>query len=297
MQELAWPDTVEPFFEQQFNRLKKRYLEQSLFLTGSLADKDALIDRLDEDYHPDWECNFGPNGVMLGWLHPALEVLEGGGVVFSVDMEKGDLIGKLTTDTEEGEFAEDKQVALIHGNQMSFSVLEFSQAKLVAALAGKELLPDKKFSSTFTAEMHHYYDDIPSPVYTVERKLRFVRMWRLEEDPELVEQQLTAKPITLSSEITTQLYWDARIGTTSNKTFLMSSLIFVPPPEISTTDFYSQIEQEAEDCLEQLAKYICSLWNAELATLSFWQSELGFRISKDEITGNPWIITTEPKQP
>lgn len=295
MQELSWADNEEPFFEQQFNRLKKRYLEQSLFLVGSSTEKINLLEKLPEKYYPEWECEYGPNGIMLGWLHPALSALEGG-VVFSVDPEKGDFTGKLTTDIDDLAFEETKKLARQTGSQNGFSVVDFSQAKLIAAIAGEDFLPDKKTSTTFSAELYHYFNDIPSPIFTADRKLLFVRMWQIDEDPQQIDEQLQEKPVTLISKNLTKLYWDARIGSTNNKTFLMSSLIFSPPPEISTNEFFSQIEQEAEDCLQQLAEYIRSLWKAELATIFFWQTELGFRMSDQEITGNPWIITSKPKE-
>jgi hypothetical protein len=88
-------------------------------------------------------------------------------------------------------------------------------------------------------------------------------MWRIEETPQQAREILESKPLILLSRNNPQIYWDARYGPETKKTFVMSSLIFIPQSEISTNEYFDLIKQDKESCLEQLANHIQSIFHAD----------------------------------
>lgn len=291
MQELRWPPFgPASFFTQRQHQLRQQWLEDSLFVGGSKSDCNILEKTLSEDDCPNWSCSYGPNGVLLGWLHPALEASESGHITFRYYGKEDKFEGIPRIDLQLNIFQERiKRIRDICAKN-SLAEIPFQQARLIGAAAGEDLLPTPVDEGEFhSAELFHYYEDVPSPVYLQDRRFLFVRMWYVPVTPPEVRNALETNPINLAGD--TSIYWDAKLGRRTKKTFLLSTLMFFVPPGISANEYFESIIEERDTSLKKLAEYIYSLWcDAELSTEFFWRTEVGFQIDDKGFSGNPWVI-------
>jgi hypothetical protein len=276
MQELVWPSfDPEPYFTQQRLQIRQKGLGKSLFLAGNKPDCDAFKNRLSKKEWPNWSCPYGPNGVLLGWLHPALEA------------EKiRDSIHK---------YKEDEYDALIHriesiSSKTSLTKVPDKQAVFIAAAAGEELLPTPKESRGIgSAELVHCYGDVPSPVYLKNREFMFIQMWRIPKFPSVARKTISSNPLTLNDDVS--IFMDVKRGYKTKETFLLSSLIFPCPANISSDEYFDAIKDKRDTYFNKIAEYIQSFWaKAELATEFFWRTELGFQIDDSGFRDNPWVM-------
>ena len=290
MQEINW-HTIgeEPFIYQMEREFRRNYLRQSLFIAGSFAECDALTENLSDEDHPDWYCDYGPNGILMGWFHPALEAIENGQMSFHTDPHDEKYKGELTVEINEGDFQNLVQRVRHQTQGGTFSEIDFEQAKLISAAANDDLLPDRTTEEARSADLFLNFEYLPSPVYMGKRKFIFVRMWQIPSSPSEARSLIDDKKITLKNQ-QAKIYWDARRGYKTNSTFVRSSLSFEVPLEQSADEYFEDIKPIRQECLDELANHIQSLWrDAKLATEFFWREEVGFKIDDKGFRGTPWV--------
>ena len=291
MQKLGWP-AFGPvsFFTQGQHKLRQQWLEQSLFISGNNSDWAVIEQSLPEDDRPNWSCPYGPSGILLCWAHPALEADKSGNISFRYSGKENKFEGIPQLELELTTFQERIQRISALCAETFLSQVPFRQAQFIAAAAGDDLLPTPKEDGEFrSGELVHYYEDVPSPVYLQDRRFLFVRMWQVPALPAEVKNILKANTINLGGNIHTS--WDAKLGRRTKKTFILSTLMFLLPTDISADEYFEAIGDKRDLCLERLAEHVHSLWdNAELSTEFFWRTEVGFQIDDKGFRGNPWVI-------
>lgn len=276
MQSLTLPKLNEnSFLKQQESKIQRELLSNSLFLAGTSGICNSFKKRLSIKDKPNWSCPYGPNGILLGWLHP-----------------------KLTTDYSNQEIDKQKEqkhknlVNKIKEKYIKTSLLEVpsEQAIFIAAAAGEELSPKSKESVTFdSADLFHNFHDIPSPVCLLDRDFTLVQMWDTRQTLDSIRTTLIQNPLELDKGVA--LFWDAKFGRKTQKPFLLTSLTFSCPPYTSVADYFASNQPKVNFYLRKVHEYVNSHWNSvELSTVFFWRTEVGFQITDQVFRGNPWVI-------
>lgn len=288
MQQIENPINEPDFIEALFKRLTKGWLNQSLFYFLKQNEYNNLLVSLPNDEQPNHtiDCGFG---LLVCWLHPFYGKVEGLSVKFN------NAIGKYEAFSKEN-LGQDYFSDFIKKIQKSiepFGLIPTSTEKaiLLAQFADNPLLKDSSYQEYRSAQLFHNFAEIPSPIYLYERKLTFVRMWEIPVSPEEAYKSIDNNHFNTDDKI--NIFWQAKRGPKTKKTFLMSSLTFLCPPDISCDKYFMSTESKREDYLKKIADYIYSIWeHAKLATVYFWSEEVGFTIDENNFKGNPWIIFT-----
>ena len=265
----------------QEEKAKQVWLKNSLFLVGSKSDIDAFTAELSEDEQPDWECEYGPSGLLVAWFHPIVDLIENREISFKIDFAQNLYEPILPEGFNSQIFESLLQKIREKILARTLSEVSFEKACLISSIAGKNLVVEFLEREYDSAEIYFYYEDIPSPVYMGKRSFTFVRMWLIPDDPTKARENLRNAPLELDQG--GKVYFDPGIVRESGKTYLMSSLSYECPSDNSTNEYFETIKQTKEDHLGIIALHIKSLWlEAELATFYFWEHELGFRIERFE---------------
>lgn len=295
MQQLHGPIYLESYFTFEQRKLRQQWLEKSLFAVGSREYCETLISNFSEQYKPDWYCLYGLDGYLLGWFHPIVEILDEGYLTFQYNpsTDTNDLL--LPEDLPINEFEKVIQKVRTEISDSSLTEIDFQKANLISAVAGKDLLPNCKEFEFRTAELYHCYEEVPSPVYLNKRLFLFVRMWQVPASPSEARESLSIKTVSLPIEV--DVHWDAIRGSKTKETFILCSLIFTCPPNLSADEYFYSIELKRDEYLGILAQHISSLWSeAILATVHFWRTEIGFQIDDNTFEGNPWVKFLNEKE-
>jgi hypothetical protein len=290
IQELDWPIKEPPYHEFILQSHRQEWLNKSLFTAVSKADYPTLLEPLHEEEHPTWLSDYGPGGLLVGWLHPSyLHERYEGDIVIRYDQDQDRHQVFVPHDLEEAEFTNLLDKLKENLGHQNLIPLSSETAILVAAASGDPLLPEIGFIEVGSAQLFHDFEDVPSPVYLNKRRLIFVRMWKIPTSPQEAIEILSAHPLDLGNEA--QIYWDAKRGPISKQTFLMSSLIFLCPADMSCDNFFESIEVKRQKLLAEIAQHIHASWSeAELCTVEFWRTEVGFKIDDNKFEGNPWVM-------
>lgn len=289
MQELRWPTSGSDFFQESIRKARERFLQQSLFLAASESNYEHWMPQLSAENRPDWQCSYGPNGVLIGWLHPALDPDELSHLVLRYDAKQDQYEVHWRGEEAIPDFESKINSLRNELQEKGFISKSAEQAKHIAAADGVDLLSIVEERIIYSAELVHYFDDIPSPIYLRARNFLYVQMWRIPVPPEEAHPLLNGTIWNLQESI--KLYWEVKRGRESGDTFVMTSLIFACPFDSSALAFFDDIEPIRNDSLGKVALGLKALWpTIELATEFFWRTEVGFKIDDKQFQGNPWII-------
>jgi hypothetical protein len=289
-----------PYNEVINKKLRMEWLSQSLFILVKQADYENLLSELSENDQPTWATDYGLGCLLVGWLHPMYFHEMNGNISIQYNKDKGMYEAFVHEDIGEHEFNNTKVKIQKIVQSLGFSFISSDKAILISAFADDPLLQEVHYLEYGPAELFHDFYEIPSPVYLKERKIIFIRMWEIDEVPQKAREIIFQHPLEIDE--TSTLYWDARKGPKTNKTFLMSSLVIKCPPDFSCDNFFQIIDEQLNGYLDKIAKHIVAIWkDAKLSTVYFWNIEIGFKITDDVFEGNPWVIfannkTTEAAQ-
>jgi hypothetical protein len=294
MEQLETPIDELPYDEVINKKLRLEWLNQSLFILISRTDYEDLLNSLSEEDQPSWVSDYGLGGFLVGWLHPLYLYEMEGGIGIRYNNEKGKYEAVTKEDLKEQEFNDRKLKLQKIIDSRNLSQINSKKAILIAAAADDPLIQEVHHIGFDSANLFHYFSDIPSPVFLQERSLTFVRMWEISVSPQQARETISKYPIELDKSV--EAHWDAKKGPKTNKTFLMSSLTFSCPPDMTCDKFFQITESKRDKCLDQLADHIRSIWSeAQLSTVYFWSTEVGFRITEDGFEGNPWVAFINEK--
>lgn len=268
-----------------------------MFTEISKADYPSFLGSILEEEHPTWLSDYGSESLLVGWLHPLyrFEKTEGR-ISIRYNQDRSRYEGLFHHNLEETEFLVLRDKIKAHLDRLSLPYLTSETAILIAAASGDHLLPETNLIEFDSPQLFHNFEDIPSPIYLNERRLTFVRMWKIPVQPQEARGILSANPIDLADEV--QTCWNVKRGPKTKETFLMSSLVFSCPGDASCNDFFNSIEKKRDELLEEIARHIQTMWQgAELSTVEFWRTEVGFKIEADKFEGSPWVMFLGEKKP
>jgi Restriction endonuclease len=283
MLRISYPISNESdYFHQLQEDLKIRSLECSLYLIGTIKTCDEFLESLEPDRKPNLNLPYGIGGKMLAWIHP--KILSDSGAIQRNNGEHEYIV--------DDEILNFQSTIIIVNNQFeefSITKISFAKARHIAAVEGYELLPEVKYRSMDSADLVHYFSDLSSPANLEDRDATFVWMWDVQASPSEVLHILGNE--TISFPFHTNLFWDVKRGSSTNKTFLMTSLTFSIPVHISTDDFLKQHKEILEQGAETLTNRIKSLWtDATCSTKYFWSKEVGFTFNEEGIFDHPFVM-------
>ena len=286
MQQIESPTDDPYFIDILFKNLNKDWLYQSLFTLAKQNEYDNLLASLSDDEHPNYiiDCGFG---LLVCWVHPFYGKFEGLKITHNNETEKYEA-------SSEEDFGQDQfpdYIIKIKNKLESFGLIPTSPDKaiLLAQIADSPLLRDSSYQEYRSAKLFHYFDEIPSPIYHLKCKLIFVRMWEVPVSPQEARDAISNNPFNFNESI--NIFWQAKSGPKTEKTFLMSSLIFNCPPDISCDKYFKLIGNIRDEQLNCISNYVYSIWkDAKLSTVYFWSVEVGFKIGDGIFEGNPFIV-------
>jgi hypothetical protein len=268
MLQLTYPRSNElNYLYHAHQDLKIRSLESSLYLVATTDVCNEFLNSLEPQQHPNLELSYGIGGKMLAWIHPK---------ILSESAAIEPIPGKYEYFEDDEIIAFKSSILTISEKSRNYSLkkISFSQARHIAAIEDYELLPEIKYTTMRSADLFHYFDEVSSPSNLREREATFVWMWNIEASlPQVSE--FIKNPVSIPCDA--DLFLDVKLGFSTKKTFLLSSLTFSIPVSLSTDDFLVEQKENLEKGFETLRHWIESTWkNSACSTKYFWNKEVGF---------------------
>lgn len=204
MIEINWPtDENRLFIYQQLQETREEWLRSSIFLTTSIDNLHKLKQSFVDYGSPIWECDYGPSGKLIAILHPCLRD-EHHVLTFGYDQETG--THKWIPDEISTKFLED--VIRIRNKLAAQKLMEITweRAIHIAAAAGEDLLQKPTYDQYRSAELVHFYEELPSPSNLLGRRIIFVSMWEISGTPHEAREILVNNQPKFSHDL--ELYWE-----------------------------------------------------------------------------------------
>jgi len=264
----AGPHTVG--INEMLRQVKERFLRESLFLGGTDDQCDAFIAGLPPNDLPSWQCEYGPGGRMLAWIHPYADDERRPSITFDGEPQP-------TPEAIRREEDFRKAAARVRAAASTSKLKEINCADAirVSDIAGESLLPPIVENEEFTsARLVHYLDELPSPANLAGRSCVFVQMWSVNDAVRQSQEKLD--DIQIPNGTPGKFYFDAKRAPRFGTCFVMSSVSFTPDPTSSTVGFLEANSGCLQQALDAIRAEITRVWpGARLATREFWRNEIG----------------------
>lgn len=271
--ELSSPASTEN--DIQTTLLKETHLSKlndSLFFILTKEQFNQLNQILEEDSFPNWDCNYGFDGHIVGWLHP---YITSDSILLPFKIIDDTLIFN-EDESESNEFnAFIKKIENTLTNH-SFQICSTQKAINLSKDTSSPLFIEPKFQRYETAEIFHYFDDIPSPIFLEERYFVFICIWKiplLKYDSDIIE-LINHKEINSTHELQIDFSFD--MSSDESRKFGRLDIKYRVPQSISADNFIDEVISEIisiRDSVEISLKLFYP--DCELSTEKFWNDEIG----------------------
>lgn len=282
MYDIKWPYVVgSQMFTEMIEAAEREAVRQSLFI----AVPDSKLLSQFQKLNPHWEVRLGESFV-LGWLHPYLRQAKtgrAGGVTTQ---------GEKHIPTHPDEEAFVIEIDNIRDLLKKYSLEEFDAERAIhlAAAAATPLVNKKIYDVAPAIQLREYFEEIPSPIYLLDRTMSYIQMWELE-DESLADTEV--KLDALESEFTDgfSLRVDVKKGWVTGRLFAMVRVCAKNVGPESATEHASRLIDFVTDMQPTLLELIQSTWkDAVLATKRFWRDEVGMAFKDGRVIGKPWMM-------
>lgn len=247
-------------------------LNESLFFILSKEQFSQLNQILEEDSLPNWDCEFGFDGHVVGWLHPY--ITNDSNLLLFKMVEDTFVLNEDESDNNEFKsFIKEIENTLINH---SFQICSTPKAINLSELTTSPLFVEPKFHKFETAEIFHYFDDIPSPIFLEERFFVFICIWNIPSfkyDSEIIE-FINHKEFISTHELKIAFSFD--ISSDEIRKFGRLDIKYKVPQNISADNFIIEVITEIISIRESVEIILKTIYpDCELSTEKFWNDEIG----------------------
>ncbi|QPV86625.1 restriction endonuclease [Klebsiella quasipneumoniae] len=288
MYELLWPYvTGSNHLVDVYEHSEREAVNQSLFAAVNDEQLELILQALVPQ--PDWFESLGGETV-LGWLHPFLchnkkEQQR------SIKVEDGKYI---PYHPEAERFFVEAENIRHQLKIMGIDEFEPARAIHLAAALARPLVYTKSFDRAPAAQILEYYDNIPSPIYLLDRNMTYLQMWEsFDESVFEVDIDIRALEAQLPDGLTLKL--DVKMGRRTERLFAMVMLIAKSIGPESATHHANRLMNLVSYMTPTLKEIVESIWpGAVLATKRFWRDEVGMFFEGGKFIGRPWVMMMPP---
>ena len=265
---------IQPSFVREISMQKDRErLSESLFVLVSDEEFQQLAKKTLYSYN--WHSNYGIQGKIVGWLNPIL--LEENS--YPISLKDGKPKDEQILEKEKY-FLKSKPTIIEFIKEKGFKTINPDNALKISEIEEKPILTQPKYNFHSSAELYHYYTDIPSPINPKYRELLFMKFWEVPYD--LDEVRIKIEESVICDKYANYM-WDIRIAPSAKKTYV--NLLYLIPSNLvlSTSEIIEDEKIIFSKDLFEIETKLKSIWNnVETATEKFWNNEYGiyFRFNK-----------------
>lgn len=250
-------------------------LEHSLFVGCSEHDASVLLAALGPQHRPRWTSRGVATEKVLGWFHPAYDP------GFHLVHDENFLL-RLPADSDLSD--EERRsldsfratCAVVKQNLVKHrgTLVSPADAIAISRLGDSPILKELSRVQYRSAELFHFFDEVPSPMRLDERSVVFVQIWDLPTDSdEFRAWEAEGHLQTLD----VPLWCSAKRAPQSKKLMPMVSISYDIAPERSAREAVESYQSRLSADLVAVANLFRTKWpSGRSATEEFWREEVGF---------------------
>ncbi|MDD4968931.1 MAG: restriction endonuclease [Paludibacter sp.] len=249
-----------------------RKLDESLFYAITKEQYNQLESIFDVNDLPNWNCEFGFDGHLIGWLHPFL-IDNSSFISFKTDDDRLVLNEDESIENEFRLKTIEVQATLTN---FSFKTCTTKKAINISELTNNPLFIEPTSLKYTCAELYHYFDNIPSPVLLKDRTFNFICIWDI---PSFELNSKITKLINkqeFDSVYNVSVNFEVRTTHRETNKYGRLDMIYKVSLDISANDFLNRVLSEIslfKDMVEIIIKTKHS--DAVLKTEYYWNQEIG----------------------
>lgn len=247
-------------------------LNESLFCTATKTQKNELNLILNKDELPDWSCEYGFDGYIIGWRHPFL--LDNSALIsFKIQNDRFVL--------NEDEVVNNKFKKSIEKieKKVSKNGLQICSAKKAITISSESSEPlfiEPTLRIHESAYLFHYFHDIPSPISLKKRFYKFVCFWDV---PSYQFGSSTVDFINkekISSDFDLKVSFDIKTTHRRTNKYARLELQYCVPVNLTAIDFMSKVLPEVKFVINKIELKLKKRHkDAQLITEQYWKNEIG----------------------
>ncbi|WP_419487927.1 restriction endonuclease [Chryseobacterium bernardetii] len=246
-------------------------IDDSLFYIVKKGQKKQVSSILEKEEIPNWECEYGFDGYIIGWLHPFLtDDSPFYHINFKNDKNKDNIDENFTTFKNN-----------IHNKLEHLEITPCNSKKAInySVDSKKPLFIDVEYKSYDSAFLFHYFNDIPSPILMDDRKFTFTTIWKL---PEFNTNQEIIYSLIEKSLLNETAYSFNLNNTKENGNYYAKlEIYFIPNKSQSASHFITDIYPKLKQIILKVETQIKLIFtDSKRATEEYWFYEIGIIFPK-----------------
>ena len=178
---LQWEDL--PLMVRMMHGVKRDALAESLFVTGT---SDACDKAAEIDPPPQFRCEWGPGGGLVGWLHPVL-VNE---FAFAYTRRTDGGLEPQVDDALKAALRERRDAVTEQLANLPLTEVDWKKAAQIALAADRPLLSEEATRSSTPAELTDHFNAIPVPTELGARDIMWIQIFDVDRPAEDVAETL-----------------------------------------------------------------------------------------------------------
>jgi hypothetical protein len=249
-------------------------LNESLFFLPTKVQYDQLFELLKEEDWPDWICEYGHDGKVVGWLHPhILNDKE-----FTDFKQIGDSYILKENEIKLKEFTEKLLKIQERLGENNYKICPAKKAISLSAASSRPLYIEPSSQSYETAYLFRSFEDIESPLDINERFCNYICVWDIPnyDFSELIIRQI----LNLISDRTTDPIFEIITTSRMSKSYAKLEIEFTIPVEYPTVDFLNICLKDALEIINLVEKVLTIRYpGATRKTEFYYKYEYGILFS------------------
>jgi hypothetical protein len=256
-------------FEELMYNMKMGWINSSVFILISNNQLETVLKSIKKAAFdkPNWTTNYGLNGSLLGWLNPML-FEDSFGISMNGSLSDENLIVK------QDSFLKVKEDLQQFISNNGYQQIKPENAIRISSIEEKPLIRKPEFNYHSSAEIFHYYEDIPSPIDPMKRKLSLIKYWEIPQSLKVVRETFLKEFIDQDPN-QTEYIWDIRVAPIATKPYAKLTIPILSKLTSTTGIIDEEVPRVSNEFFE-IDRKIKLFWpTARTATKDFYFTEIG----------------------
>jgi Restriction endonuclease len=252
-------------------------LNESLFFVATKKQTEELSSILNKNELPEWDCEYGFDGHIIGWRHPYLSN-EGDSRSFKIKD------GRFILDEDEPENKKFKSaIARIEKKLLAngFQKCSTKKAITLSSESSEPLFLEPSLLTHDSAYLFHDFHEIPSPIFFQSRLYSFVCIWDVPSFQFGSETIDFMNKVKIKSGFDLSVSFDIKTTWRRTNKYARLDLQYNVPANLAAIEFFDKILPEVKSIIDKIQIKLKSRHkDAKRITEKYWENEIGiyFRI-------------------